>query len=189
MARHLSGSSLRLLAGAMALAFTRQLAAQEPPPRVIISGSGNGAAFATMMTSPISDDVIRSLIQAHLPDELQQTDPQHIALVVDANDQYVSSKVTKATVVTGEGAGIHFVYGDTAGANVGPIVIRRTSSGDSTRAAGTAFSIMTSRSDEPSSGVFGTGYSMTDIASLGIRRFTAGQLGNAAIIVTVVKLK
>jgi hypothetical protein len=167
--------------------FTRPLAAQDPP-RVIISGSGSGLAFATVMTSPVSDDVIRSLIQAHLPDELQQTDPRHITLVVDANDQYVTSKVTRATVVTGEGNGVRFIYGDTTGANVGPGVIRRTSNGDST-AAGTAFSITTSRSDDGLSGVFGTGYSMIDIASIGMRRFTAGQLGTAAIIVSVVKLK
>jgi len=188
MARHLSGSSLRLVACAAALAFTRPLAAQEPP-RVIVSGNGNGVAFATAMTSPVSDEVIRSLIQAHLPDELQQTDPRHITLVVDANDQYVTSKVTKATVVTSEGAGVRFVYGDTTGANVGPVVIRRTGVGDSTAATATGFSVMTSRSDDGLSGVFGTGYSMVDIASIGMRRYTAGQLGTAAIIVTVLKLK
>ena len=156
---------------------------------MIVSG-GDRIAFATTVVSPLSDDVIRSLIQAHLPDELLQTDARHITLVVDTNDEYVTSKVTKATVISAEGNGTSFVYADTTGANVGPIIIRRASAGDGTGAASaTAFSITTSRSDDGAAGVFGTGYTMSEVASIGLRRYSAGQLGTSALVVSVVKLK
>lgn len=102
----------------------------------------------------------------------------------------MTSKVSKATVIAAEGNGARFVFGDSSAANPGPVVIRRTNSGDAGAAAsGTAFAITTSRTDDGPAGVFGTGYSMTDIASIGVRRFTTGQLGTNAIIVSVVKLK
>jgi hypothetical protein len=188
MARHFSGSSLRLLRCGLALAFTRPLVAQDPP-RVIVAGNGGGFAFATVATSPVSDDVIRSLIQAHHADDLLEAEPRHITLVVDANDQFVTSKVSKATVITSDGVGTRFVYGDSTAANAGPLIIRRRTNGDSAVAGGTAFSITASRSDDGSSGVFGTGYSMTDVATISMRRFAAGQLGTGAVVVSVLKLK
>src|SRR5262245_1896414 len=92
-------SSLRLVACAAALAFARPLAAQEPPRAII--RSGDNLSFGTTLTVTISDEVIRSLIQTQLPDELRQEEPRYIVLVVDANDQYVSGKGGKATVITG----------------------------------------------------------------------------------------
>jgi hypothetical protein len=182
------GSSFRLIACAAALVFTRPLAAQEP--RVIINAGDKIALSA--MTVPISDDAIRSMIQLHLPEELQQSDPRHIVLVVDANNEYLSSRAGKATVITGEGTGSTFVIGDSTGASAGAVVIRRgamTGSSD-TAAAGTVTVLRTKiEGGDMASGVFGSGYSMAEVSSIGIRRFAAGQLGTGVLVVSVVKLK
>lgn len=181
-------SSLRLLACAAALAFTRPLAAQEP--RIIIN-SGDKMAFGSMLTVPISDDAIRSLISTHLPDELRQDDPRYVVLVLDANDQYVSGKGGKATVVTGGADGNVFVIGDSTGAG-GPVIIRRTSSSTSSSSDSppvNAVSAFSARIGGDGDGVFGSGYSMADISTIGVRKFAAGQLGTNTIVVSVVKLK
>jgi hypothetical protein len=180
------GSSLRFIACAGALAFSAPLAAQEP--KVIVSGGGhvvfNGA-------SPISDETIRTLIQAHAPEVLQSDSAHAVVLVVDANDQYVSCKVSKATVVAHVGDGTSIGFGESTGSGAGNIIIRRTStSNDAGTAAPSAsfFQMKTDGSDSPD-GIFGSGYSMADISSIGMRRFTPGQLGTSTLIVSVVKLK
>lgn len=183
--RIVSGSSLRFVACAAALVLARPLAAQEP--RVIITG-GDKLAFATTFTTPISDETIRSLIAAHLPEELRQDDPRSIVLVIDANDQYVSSKAGKATVINGDVGGTAIVVGDSAGGNA-PVIIRRTTSGNSDAPAASGVSFFSTKIGDESAGVFGSGYTMSEISTIGMRRFTAGQLGTSAMMVMVVKLK
>jgi hypothetical protein len=177
------GRSLRVLACAGALVFTRSLVAQEP--RVVIT-NGSGFAFG-MTTIPISDDALKTMIQAHLPEELQQSDARHIVIVVDANGQYVSSKAGKATVVTHEGNSGSFVIGDSTGANAGAVVIRRNGSA-ANEGTVTAFQSKIESSDL-GGGILGTGYTMADVAAIGMRRFNAGELGTGLLVVSVVKLK
>jgi hypothetical protein len=168
------------------VALARPLTAQEP--RVFIKG---GDKVAIGGTSPISDEAIRSLIQAHMPEELQQTDARLVLLVVDANDEYVSGHASKATVITAEPGSAAFVVADSAGgAAAGPIVIRRTTTGNSADGPGFVVSGLSSKMEGAGgSGVFGSGYSLSEISAIGVRRFTAGQLGTSALVVSVVKLK
>jgi len=178
-------TSLRFVACAAALVLARPLAAQEP--RVIING-GDKIAFGTTLTTPISDETIRSLIAAHLPEELRQDEPRYVMLVIDANDQYVSSKAGKASVITGDVGGNVIVVGDSTGAGA-PVVIRRTTTGSSDASAASGVSFFQTKIGDESGGVFGSGYSMSEVSSVGLRRFTTGQLGTSAIMVTVIKLK
>lgn len=183
--RIVTGSSLRFVACAAALVLARTLAAQEP--RVIING-GDKIAFGTTFTAPISDETIRSLITAHLPEELRQDEPRSVVLVIDANDQYVSSKAAKATVITGEVGGSAIVVGDSTGAGA-PVIIRRTTSGNADASTASGVSFFQTKIGDESGGVFGSGYAMSEISTVGMRRYTAGQLGTSAMMVVVVKLK
>lgn len=180
-----AGSSLRFLACAAALAMTRPLAAQEP--RVIISGGGDKVSFATLLTAPLSDEAIRAMILAHLPEELRQDEPRHIVLVVDANDQYVTSKATKAMVVSHDSGSNVVVIGDTTGVG-GPVIIRRTTTNNSSDTPA-AISVFSTKMGDESGGVFGSGYSTSEVSVVGLRRYAAGQLGINTILVSVVKLK
>jgi hypothetical protein len=180
-----TGSSLRFAACAAVLVLARPLAAQEP--RVIING-GDKIAFGGTFTTPISDETIRSLIASHLPEELKQDEPRSVVLVIDANDQYVSSKASKATVITGDVGGSVIMVGDSTGVG-GPVIIRRTTSGNPDASAATGVSFFQTKTGDESSGVFGSGYTMSEISTVGMRRYAAGQLGTSAMMVMVVKLK
>ena len=97
-----------LAAGAIALAFTQPLAAQNPP-QVIFRGDGNVHVVSNMITLTLSDAAIRSMIETNLPEALLGDSAHHVVLVVDANDNYVTGRVTNATVVSanGDAAGVH----------------------------------------------------------------------------------
>ena len=183
------GSSLRLIACAGAFALSAPLAAQEP--RVVVTGGGGNVVFGNG-TSPISDETIRALILAHAPEVVQSDSAHSVTLVIDANDQYVSSKVGKATVIARLDGNNTVALGDSTGSGAGGVVIRRTSTSanaDAGAAPSASFFKMSTDGAESPDGVFGTGYSMADISSIGMRRFTPGQLGLSTIIVSVVKLK
>ena len=88
----------RLIACGAVLAIAQPLSAQQP--RVIIAG-GQGANVVTLSSLALSDTAVRRLIETHLPDAFtDDADAHHVLLVLDANGEYVSGKVSKATVVT-----------------------------------------------------------------------------------------
>src|SRR6185295_1437562 len=105
----------RLIACGAVLAVAQPLRAQ----RVIVAG-GQGANVVTLSSLALPDSAVRRLIETHLPDAFNDdADAHHVLLVLDANGDYVSGKVSKATVVTpvivntnGESS---FVVGDSLG--------------------------------------------------------------------------
>jgi hypothetical protein len=167
-------------------------------PKVSIGSSGN---------LPISDNTVRSMIDLHFPEALTSDAdaPQMVMLVIDANNEFVSGKARTAIMANvlsagGEGSnGVRtFVIGDSAAAagavTIGPasIMIRRDTAGAValSSAAGPVFSVIRARTGEGEvGGVMGSDYNLSDISSINLRRFPAGQLGTSAVIVSVLKLK
>ena len=141
------------------------------------------------------------------------------SIVVDANNQYVSGRATKATILSRDdrGDGTRIILGDTAHIQIrrigdGPplilgdtahVMIRRIGDGlepgiVSVGGLGGNVTIMRSSDAGPIAGIVGGAmprglFAMDtppeDIASLGMKRFAAGTLGDDQILVTVVKLK
>lgn len=191
-----------LLACGALLALTRPLTAQG-----VIVNTTSRAAVAMGGNLPLSDDAVRAMVQAHFPEALDSDAdaPHAVLLVVDANGEYVSGKASKATVVTpnaeGENGMRTFVIRDSSGAagevtvNGASVMVRRegavaaAGTVGSVNGAGGVFVISRSGDGEPANGILGSGYTMADVASIGFKRFTAGQLGNAVVVVSVLKLK
>jgi hypothetical protein len=183
-------------AGALALAFAQPLAAQNPP-QVIVRGDGGAFNIISSANLTLSDAAVRSLIETNLPEALFGDSAKHIVLVVDANDHYVSGRVTNATVISAngeDGVGMRkIVIGDTLAAGAANVVVMRRD-GSEAAAGGVlpfAVSVFGSKLGEGTStnGVFGSGVSLADVGSIGMRRYAPGALGAANIVVTVVKLK
>lgn len=193
--RNLARLSYLLVAGAAALAFTQPLAAQEPP-RIFFRGDGN-ITVLNGANLTLSDQVIRTLIETNLPDALIGDTPRHVMLVVDANDRYVSGKVSNATVISANGDDLnglhHFVVGDsTVGGSANIVVIRRDGSDASPGAAlPLAISLLGSKLSEGGSGngVFGSGFSPGEVSAISLKRFAPGAFGTGMLIVSIVKLK
>jgi hypothetical protein len=212
--------AVRFAACSAALVFARQLTAQEP--RAVVIG-GHGVATTIAGTLPISDNAVRTLIDTHFPEALRSEDGvQHVTIVIDAYDQYVTGKVAKATLITAssDDNGVHaFVVGDTtiagsggrimvrrvepgAGPLVvldstmsgvsGRVVVRRIGDGDGAVVVGPAAAgVLRERLEDGANlgGVFGSGYGVAEIASIGLKRFSAGQLGAGQLMVSVIRLK
>ena len=186
---------LRLMACAATLAFTRSLAAQQP--RIIVGG-GHAGVVSTLMTVPISDSAVRRLIETNYPDVLQDdVDAHHVLLVVDANGEYVSGRVSRATVITPTAVSINgdsvFVGGDSIGGSVARVIVRRVDS-DGLRPAplnlgGVTVLRANAAGGDPPGGMLGSGYPISDVSAFGLKRFAGGELGRTAIIVSVIKLK
>ena len=211
---------MRFAACSAALLFGRQLTAQET--RAVVIG-GHGVATTIAGTLPISDNAIRTLIDAHFPEALRSEDGiQHVTLVIDAYDQYVTGKVAKGMVLTpsSDQNGVSaFVVGDSSvTAAGGRIVVRRLEPGegpmvviDSTM-SGVGARVAVRRLGEGEGavvvgpaganeiraklesgtnlgGVFGSGYAISEIASIGLKRFSAGELGAGQLMVSVIRLK
>jgi len=187
--------SYLLVAGAVALAFTQPLAAQEPP-RVVFRGDGHITVLNSANLT-LSDEAIRALIETNLPDALFGDAARHVMLVVDANDRYVSGKVSNATVISANGEEInglrHFVIGDSImGGSANVVVLRRDSLGTSAGAAlPVVISLLGSRLSEGGSGngVFGSGYGPAEVSAISLKRFAPGALGTGTLVVSIVKLK
>jgi hypothetical protein len=183
-------------AGALALAFTQPLAAQNPP-QVIFRGDGGAFNIISSANLTLSDAAVRSLIETNLPEALLGDSAKHIVLVVDANDRYVSGKVTNAMVISAngdDGVGVHrIVIGDTIATGAANVVVMRRDGSEAAAAGALPFavSVLGAKLSEGSSanGVFGSGVSPADVGSIGMRRYAPGTLGSANMIVTVVKLK
>jgi hypothetical protein len=182
---------------ALALAaVTRPAAAQDS--RVFIAG-GDRIVVNASMALPIADDVLRKLIETHLPDALLNdgADGHHVSITLDANDQYVSGQVTKISArsaTSPEAGGVHtFVVGDTTGDNPAVVTIRRTGDG-SAIAGSSSVSVMHARVGGEGAmamgmGAMGSDHDMTNVTSVGFKRFAAGDFTTTPLIVTVIKLK
>jgi len=189
-----SSSCLRLMALGAALTFTRPLTAQQP--RIIVSG-GHAGVVSALTTAPISESAVRKLVEEYYPDVLQDdVDAHHVLLVVDANGEYVSGRVTKAMVITpaiihanGDSA---FFGSDSVGGSAARVVIRRVDSGASVLPLSVGgVTVMRAHGDggDPPGGLLGSGYAPSDVSSVGMKRFAAGEFGRTAVIVSVIKLK
>jgi hypothetical protein len=182
------------LAAALALAVVAHPAAAQDSH--VIIGGGDRVVINSNAALAISDDVLRKLIETHLPDALLNdgADAHHVSITIDANDQYVSGKVTKASARVATGSVINgvgtFVIGDSTGDHPNIVTIRR--SADGTAAAGPAsVSVFHSgvEAGEIHMGAFGSDHDMADVASIGFRRFAAGSFSATPLVVTVIKLK
>lgn len=181
-----------MLCGLLALvAAAAPLSAQEP--RVVVVGSGVTTAHNGSL--PISDLAVSDIVARNFPDVLHGDQSYHLSLVVDANGTYVSGKATKATIITrtnAENAGVIFADSALAGAiGAAKVVVRKTQDGDLPIATGGGVMIARSGAGEGTAaiGVLGTGYKLTDVSTLSMKRYGAGELGDATIMVTVVQLK
>jgi len=190
-----SGSSLRLLACGAALALAQPLSAQET--RVIISG-GQGANVVTLSSLALADSAVRRLIETNLPDAFaDNADAYHVLLVLDANGEYVSGKASKATVVTPAAISVSgdnaFVVGDSlGGAGEVRLMVRRMDGAITSTRPTPAVTMMRRDPDggiDSHHGVMGSGYDMSEVSSIGLRRFNPGQLARGSVIVSVVRLK
>lgn len=191
------GSSFRRSAGALAcavaaLAYGRAAQAQEPR---VVSISGGGGTFAFVGTSmPVSDDAVRSMISAHVPEALDAgTEPRAVLLVVDANGEFVTGKLQKVTsVVTGDTLeGLRtFTVGDSAAAGRVSVLLRREGGVVSAASNGAAPAVFVMSRSNDGEGAFGSGYRAEDVAYTAMKRYSAGQIANSTpLMVTVVKLK
>lgn len=185
-------SSVRLVAFGAALVFALPLAAQER--RVIVGGQG--ASVISLSSLALHDSTIRRLIETNLPGAFaDDADAHQVTLVLDANGEYVSGKVAKATVLTpavvaGSGENV-FITGDSLAG--GRVTIRRIGTETSGSGSGATAFVVGSTDGAMAAGgghgVFGSGYDASEVSSVGIRRFTAGDLARGPVIVTVVRLK
>jgi len=184
----------RLIACGAVLAIAQPLSAQEQ--RIIIAG-GQGANVVTLSNLALSDSAVRRLIETHLPDAFNDdADAHHVLLVLDANGDYVSGKVSKATVVTpaivstnGESS---FIVGDSlAGSGTARVMVRRLDGGAVVAGMPPGVSIMR-RADggvDSRHGVMGSDYDMSEVSSVGLRHYPAGQLARGSVMVSVIRLK
>ena len=193
MPRHSrSRFSLRLVASGAALVVALPLGAQES--RVIIGG-GHGASVVTLSSLALSDTAVRRLIETHLPDSFSDgADAHHVLIVLDANGEYVSGNVKKAavinpaTIVNGE----NVLTGDSLGA-VARVMVRRLENGTAAEVIpGGAVTVIRRNPDGGGSSQFnvmGSNYSMSEISSIGTRRYNAGELAQGPVIVSIIRLK
>jgi len=184
----------RLIACGAVLAIAQPLSAQQ---RVIVAG-GQGANVVTLSSLALADSAVRRLIETHLPDAFNDdADAHHVLLVLDANGEYVSGKVSKATVVTpvivntnGESS---FVVGDSLGEpGAARVMVRRLDGGAVVAGMPPGVSIMRRNTDggiDSHHGVMGSDYDMSEVSSVGIRHYTPGQLARGSVMVSVIRLK
>lgn len=139
---------------------------------------------------PISDDAITALVAEHFADALHGSQSSQITLVVDANGKYVSGNSHKVTVIRKEDMP-NGVYTDSSSSGTN-IMVRRTATSEAAGAAAGAVAFMRSEngSGEGTHGFMGIeGVTPQDVGAFGMRRFAAGTMGDADIMVLVVKLK
>jgi hypothetical protein len=184
----------RFIACGAVLAIAQPLSAQQ---RVIIAG-GQGANVVTLSNLALPDSAVRRLIETHLPDAFNDdADAHHVLLVLDANGEYVSGKVSKATVVTpaivntnGESS---FVVGDSLGGpGAARVMVRRLDGVTTSTGVAPAVSFMRRNSDggvDSQHGVMGSDYDMSEVSSVGLRHYTPGQLARGTVMVSVIRLK
>lgn len=185
---------LSLIAVGAVLAVAQPLSAQQ---RVIIA-SGHGANVVTLSSLALPDSAVRQLIETHFPDAFtDDADAHHVLLVLDANGEYVSGKVSKATVVTptiintnGENT---FIAGDSlGGSGAARVVVRKIDGVTTSMGSAPAVAIMRRSTDgviDSAHGIMGSDYDMSEVSSIGYRHFTPGQLARGAVMVSVLRLK
>jgi hypothetical protein len=188
-----STSYLCVAAFGATLALSRPLAAQQP--RIIVGG-GHAGVISTLMTVPISDSAVRKLIETNYPDVLQDdVDAHHVLLVVDANGEYVSGRVSRAAVITPGAVSVNgdsvFIGGDAVAGSGARVVIRRVDSDAVVplSVGGVTVIRANGQGGDPPGGLLGSGYALSDVSSFGLKRFAAGEFGRTAVLVSVIKLK
>ena len=137
---------------------------------------------------PISDDAITALVAEHFADALHGAQASQITLVVDANGKYVNGTSRKMTIIS-KTEMPDGVYTDSSSSGTN-VMIRRTQTGDATAAAAGTVAFMRSENGDVAHGFMGIeGVTPQDVGSVGMKRFAAGTMGDADIMVMVVKLK
>ena len=117
--------------------------------------------------------------------------------MLDANGEYVSGKVSKATVVTPATISVNgdnaFVVGDSLGGpGVARVMVRRVDGAITSTRTAPAVTIMRHNTDggiDAHHGVMGSDYDMSEVSSIGYRHFTPGQLARGSVMVSVIRLK
>lgn len=109
MSRPASSRTARSLSAlALVAAIAPAAVAQSP---VFVRTTTNAVVHSDKL--PVGDDVIASLLAQHFNDALHNAgQPVQITLVLDANNQYVSGRVAKATVITRADLDANGVYID-----------------------------------------------------------------------------
>lgn len=175
-----------LLMTAAALAGAQEI-------RAVTVGGGSGTMIAGGRGLPISEDALTAIVAQHFADALHSPESSRITIVVDANGQYVSGSAQKATIVTrtmndavASGANVH------VDSVAGAVAVRVRLAGDAAAAAaggGGAVSTFSRVEGSGARGVLGTDVSPESVSTIGTKTFAAGQMGDAAISVVVIKLK
>jgi hypothetical protein len=171
------------------VAAPRMATAQEP----VVWSSGGGTIRQTLSSASMPDSLVRELIRAHVGDALlDDADGHHVVLVVDANNQYLSSKVSKMAVISRSSVGDTAIFlpgGEAAGGRMG-VMLRRVGVGELAD-GGSSVVFMRSATGEGSGegGFMGTGYALADIGSFTMKRYAAGDLSKGLLTVSIAKLR
>ena len=196
-----SPSFPRLVILGATLAFVRPLSGQQP--RIIVGG-GHPAVVTRLTSLPISDNAVRKLIETNYPDVLQDdVDAHHVLLVIDADGEYVSGRVSRAAVITPGAVTVNgdsiLIGGDAVAGPGARVVIRRVDSDAMVRVdsgavvplsvGGVTVLRANGNGGDSPGGLLGSGYMLSDVSSFGLKRFAAGELGRTALLVSVIKLK
>jgi hypothetical protein len=160
---------------------------------VTFSNSGSGGVMTHAGAVTLPDDVLRGMLTLHENAVLQpNAENNYVVLVIDANDQYVSSRSSKMKIVSADaGEGMHtFTSGDSGAVKV---LVRSLTDGVAAASANPG-TVMISRSSDGgdgghANGVMGTGVNMGDVAGLGMKRYDAGTIAPGQIMVSIIKLK
>ncbi len=170
--RMLCSVSALLVAAAAPAALAQQ-------PRIAVAGE-HGLNAMHNGSLPISDLAVSEIVARNFPEALHGDQSYHITLVVDANGKYVSGKAVKVTIIArsaGDSAGL--VMGDSAmpGAiGAARVMMRKVQDGELPAAGAMG-------------GLPGTAYKLSDVSAMGMKRYAAGELGDALLMVTAVQLK
>src|SRR5262249_18741280 len=156
--------------------------AQEP--RVITVGGAAKAISVMGASLPISEETLRAMISEHLPEAFDPgTETRGVSIVIDANNQYVSGHTQKAIAISpSDSDGVRVITGDDS-TSARVVKLRRSEGAAGMIVAGGANVFMLQR--EGLDGPFG-GFSPDDVSSIGVKRFAAGQLTEAPVIVSIV---
>jgi len=179
---------------ALVAALAPRAAAQEQ--RIVVAPSGIVAHNGQL---PITDAQVTDLIARNFPEILHGSQAYHVTLVVDANGNYVSGRTARATVLNRamlDSSGGTFVMRDTIAGSIAAVsaAVRRVADVEHSDVPTTGGRVIIARSSAPgepgpSFGMFGTDYRLEDISAMGMKRYDAGVLGDAFIMVSVVQLK
>jgi hypothetical protein len=162
---------------------------------VVVIRSNGGAIIGptantvVQQTLPISDDVVRALIERYEPSVLtDDAEANVVTIVLDNANNYVKSTARPARVLHADAEHITALSGD----SVAEIRIRRPVDGEPQVIATGPVSVMSiRRTDGPGehNGLLGTGVDAELVDAVSTKRYAPGSLTKSQLIVTVLRLK